>query len=139
MLISNPRPLWLSLFTWAIVLLVSDLPNAIWQAMLGEPPAWLFWVKIGFLGVLILISLVWKPIQDVRPYFFLLLVLMLALWGMNWLRGTSAYSQWENKVNWVIAMAGFQLLKAGSCTYYDRGFAVDGKAMEGFLPYTGSA
>lgn len=107
------KSLWLSLFTWIVVLLVSDLPNAIWQALLGEPPTWLFWVKIGLLLVLILISLVWKPIQIVRPYFFLLLVLMLALWGMNWFRGTAAYSQWENRVNWVVAMAGFQLLKLG--------------------------
>jgi membrane protease YdiL (CAAX protease family) len=70
-----------------------------------------FRVKIGLLVVLILISLVWKPIQIIRSYFFLLLVLMLALWGMNWLRGTSAYSQWENNVNWAVAMAGYQLLK----------------------------
>jgi membrane protease YdiL (CAAX protease family) len=103
--------LWLSLFTWSIVLLVSDLPNAIWQNLLGEPPAWLFWAKIGLLLVLILISLAWKPIQIGRPYFFLLLVLMLALWGMNWLMGTAAYNQWENRVGWVVAMAGFQLLK----------------------------
>lgn len=105
------KSLWLSLFTWSIVLLASDLPNAIWQSLLGEPPAWLFWAKIGLLLVLILISLVWKPIQIVRPYFFLLLVLMLALWGMNWFRGTTVYSQWENRVDWVVAMAGFQLLK----------------------------
>jgi len=105
------KSLWLSLFTWSIVLLASDLPNAIWQSLLGEPPAWLFWAKIGLLLVLILISLVWKPIQIVRPYFFLLLVLMLALWGMNWFRGTTVYSQWENRVDWIVAMAGFQLLK----------------------------
>jgi CAAX protease family protein len=107
----NPKPLQLSLFTWAIVLLVSDLPNAIWQAVLGEPPPWLFWVKISLLLVIILISLVWRPIQMVRSYFFLLLVLMLALRGMDWLRGTDFYSQWENRANWVVAMAGFQLLK----------------------------
>jgi len=105
------KSLWLSLFTWLVVLLISDLPNAIWQALLGEPPAWLFWVKIGLLLVLILISLVWKPIQIVRPYFLLLLVLMLALWGMNGLMGTTAYNQWEKRVGWVVAMAGFQLLK----------------------------
>ena len=105
------KSLWISLFTWSLVLLASDLPNAIWEALLGEPPTWLFWAKIGLLLVLILISLVWKPIQIVRPYFFLLLVLMLALWGMNWFRGTAVYSQWENRVNWVVAMAGFQLLK----------------------------
>lgn len=105
------RPVGLIIFTWAIVLLVSDLPNAVWQAVLGEPPAWLFWVKIGLLLVIILISLVWKPIQMVRSYFFLLLVLMLALRGMDWLRGTSLYSQWENRANWVVAMASFQALK----------------------------
>jgi membrane protease YdiL (CAAX protease family) len=108
---SYSKSLWLSLFAWSIVLLASDLPNAIWQSLLGEPLAWLFWAKIGLLLVLILISLVWKPIQIVSPYFFLLLVLMLALWGMNWFRGTTVYSQWENRVDWVVAMAGFQLLK----------------------------
>ena len=105
------KSLQLSLFTWAIVLLASDLPNAIWQAVLGEPPAWLFWAKIGLLLAIILISLVWKPIQIVRPYFLLLVVLILALRGMDWLRGTNFYSLWEHRVNWVVAMAGFQLLK----------------------------
>jgi hypothetical protein len=108
---SNPNILRISLFTWAIVLLVSDLPNAIWQAVLGEPPAWIFWAKVGLLLVLILISLAWKPIKVVRVYFLLLLVLMLALRGMDWLRGTEMYLQWENRVSWVAAMAGYQLLK----------------------------
>ena len=101
----------INIFTWAIVLLVSDLSNAIWQALIGEPPVWLFWVKIGVLVALILISLMWKPIQIVRLYFFLLLVLMLALWGMNYLRETTAYIQWENQIGWVWAMTAFQLLK----------------------------
>jgi membrane protease YdiL (CAAX protease family) len=101
----------LSLFTWAVVLLVSDLPNAIWQAVCGTPPVWLFWAKTGLLLVIILTSLVWKPIQSVRPYFILLLLLMMSLWGMNWVMVTPAYSQWQNQVSWVVAMAGFQLLK----------------------------
>ena len=101
----------LIIITWAIVLLVSDLPNAIWQAVCGEPPAWLFWVKAGLLFVFILVSLVWKPIQTVRAYFFLLLVLMLAIGGMNWLMGTTVYDQWEKRAGWVAAMIGFQGLK----------------------------
>ncbi len=101
----------LSLFTWAVVLLVSDLPNAIWQAVCGEPPVWLFWAKIGLLSVIILISLAWKPIQIVRPYFILLLVLMMSLWGMNWVMGTPAYNLWQNQAGWLVAMAGFQLFK----------------------------
>lgn len=101
----------LSFFTWAIVLLVSDLPNAIWQALWGEPPAWLFWVKAFILFVVILVSLAWKPMRIVRLYFFLLLVLMLALWGMNWVMGSEAYNQWQKQAGWLAAMAGFQLLK----------------------------
>jgi membrane protease YdiL (CAAX protease family) len=105
------NPTGLILFTWAIVLLISDLPNAIWQALIGAPPVWLFWAKIGLLFVLILASLAYKPIQVVRPYFFLLLVLMLALWGMNWLRGMAAYIQWEKQIGWVWAMTAYQLQK----------------------------
>ena len=101
----------LSLFTWGVVLLVSDLPNAIWQALAGEPPAWLFWVKIGLLLAIILVSLAWKPIEIVRPYFILLLVLMLSLQGMSWVMGTDTYSQWQDRIGWVVAMTGFQLLK----------------------------
>ncbi len=105
------KSLRLSLFTWIIVLLASDLPNAIWDAVLGDPPTWLFWVKIGLLLVLILVSLFWKPFRSASIFFSLLLVLMLTLRGMDWLRGTDLYSQWEHRVNWVVAMAGYQILK----------------------------
>jgi len=112
---SQPAPkatsLGLSLFTWVIVLLVSDLPNAIWSAVYGEPPTWLFWAKIILLLVIILASLAWKPIQLVRNYFILLLVLMLSLKGMSWLMLTNTYEQWQDGAGWLAAMAGFQLLK----------------------------
>lgn len=90
---------------------MSDLTNAAWQALDGVPPAWLFWVKVGFLAAIIVVSQAWKPIQPVRPFFTLLLMLMLALWSMNWLRGTPAYVAWEKQANWVIAMAAYQALK----------------------------
>ena len=109
--IERYKSTWLIPFTWAVVLLASDLPNAIWQALIGAPPAWLFWIKTGLLLALVLAGQVWKPLQPVRTYFFLLLALMLALWGMNWLRGTETYLQWEQSAGWVVAMAGYQLLK----------------------------
>lgn len=109
--IPNSYTLRQSLFTWIVVLLVSDLPNAIWQAGLGEPPAWLFWAKIGLLLVLVLVSQVWKPIQALRTSLLLLMVLMLALWGMAWLRGTASYLAWEQRASWVLGMAIYQLLK----------------------------
>jgi len=103
--------LGLILFTWAVVLLVSDLPNAIWQALIGDPPAWLFWAKVGLLLGLLVASLGSKLIRLIRPYLFLLLVLMLALYGMNWLRSTAAYLQWEQQIGWVWGMVAYQALK----------------------------
>jgi hypothetical protein len=108
---ARTHSLSLSIFTWAVVLLVSDLTDAIWQAFAGTPPVGLFWAKFCFLAVILLISLAWKPIQIVHPFFFLLLVLLLALEGMSFVMNTSAYQQWAEQVGWLAAMAGFQALK----------------------------
>jgi CAAX protease family protein len=105
------RPLGLILFTWLAVLLVSDLPEAIWQALAGDPPVWLAWVKFGLLAVIIVSSLSWKLIRPVRSYFTLLLVLLLALYGMNLLRSSAAYLQWERQIGWAWGMVVYQALK----------------------------
>ncbi len=109
--VAKPRSIGISLFSWIVVLLMSDLPNAAWQALIGEPPSWLFWVKVGLLLALILTSIAWRPIQATRSFFILLLVLMLALKGMNMIMATAAYDQWQNRVGWVMAMTGFEALK----------------------------
>ncbi|NJD59366.1 MAG: hypothetical protein C3F13_02435 [Anaerolineales bacterium] len=108
---SRTHSLPLDIFTWAVVMLVSDLTDAVWQALAGTPPAGLFWAKFCFLAVILLISLAWKPIQIVRPFFFLLMVLLLALEGMGWVMGTATYKQWAEQVGWLAAMVGFQALK----------------------------
>jgi len=107
----HSSPLELILFTWLVVLLVSDLPEAIWQALAGVPPAWLLWVKFGLLAVIIVSSLSWKLIRPVRSYFTLLLVLLLAYYGMNLLRSSAPYLQWEQQIGWVWGMVAFQALK----------------------------
>ena len=105
------RPVTVTTFTWVVVLLASDLPNAVWQALIGDPPAWLFWAKVGLLLGLIFASLAWKSIQPVRAYFILLLVLMLALFGMSWFRSTPTYLQWEHGAGWLWGMVAYQALK----------------------------
>lgn len=109
--LATRKPLGIILFTWAVVLLISNLPNAIWSALVGEPPSWLFWIKVGLMLLVIVASLAWKPIQIMRPFFILLLVLILALYGMNGLRSTPAYHQWEQRIGWAWGMVVLQALK----------------------------
>jgi len=108
---THPNPTWLVIFTWAVVLLVSDLPDSIWQALMGDRPAWLFWPKVALLLLLLLASLVWKWIRPIRLFILLLLVLMLASWGMNWLRTTPAYLHWEQQAGWLWGMVAYQAIK----------------------------
>ncbi len=124
---------YISLLTWAVVLLVSDLPNAIWQAVGGEPQSWLFWAKIGLLLALVLAGLMWKPIKVLRSYFLLLMILMLALSGMNWLRATTAYLRWERSISWVAAMGGYQLLKLAVVAVMVIGLLLLGKRRADFF------
>ncbi len=105
------RPANAIVFTWVVVLLASDLTNAAWQALIGDPPAWLFWAKVGLLLALIFASQAWKSIQPIRSYLILLLVLMVASFGMSWLRSTPAYLQWDHRAGFLWGMVAFQLLK----------------------------
>ncbi len=95
---STSRSIPTSVIAWVVVLLVSELPNAIWQAVIGPPPSWFFWAKVGFLIVMAVFGWTWKRVKPLRFYFIPLLALNLALWTMNWIRATPNYLQWEEQV-----------------------------------------
>jgi len=61
---------------WMVVLLVSDLPEAIWQAYAGTTLTWLFWVKVGGLFAIIVLGSVWKQLYSLRSFFILMLILI---------------------------------------------------------------
>ena len=92
---------------WTVVLLVSDLPDAIWQALAGASHAWLIWVKAGLLLLIIISGRVWKRLYSLRPFFILLLILALGLKAIRWLRMTSSYVQGFSQAGWVLRMAAF--------------------------------
>jgi hypothetical protein len=127
------KSLQISLFTWVIVLLVSDFTNAIWQAVHGEPPAWLFGAKVGLLLAFILVSLVWKPIQIVRTYFFLLLALYRLAARNQRLSPMGEPSELGSRDGWI------PTFKIVGRLHHGGGVTADGKAMEGFLLFTGAA
>lgn len=57
------KPVFPALITWGVMLLVSDLPNAIWQAAGSDPPGWLFWIKIILLWLVLNISTLWEKLR----------------------------------------------------------------------------
>ena len=62
---------------WITTLLLSALPNIIWNEFFGPPTIWLFWSKIILLGLLILVSHFLEPARSLRYYFVFILVLFL--------------------------------------------------------------
>lgn len=69
----------LILFAWGLILLISDLPDVLWNAVTGEVPGWLFWGKIGALGAVLALCLLWKRLRPLWQFASVMLVFYLAL------------------------------------------------------------
>lgn len=96
------------IIAWTVVLLVSDLPDAIWQALAGATPTWLFWVKVGILFVMILLGWVWKRPYSLHPFFILLLILSAGRKVLNSLGLTPSYVAQGEQAGVLLRMAQFE-------------------------------
>jgi len=81
----NERRLLIS-SAWLSILLVSDLPDIICNAVFGQVPVWLLGAKLGFLILFFGLGFLWKTIQPLRPYAFVMLVFFAALTASEWVR-----------------------------------------------------
>jgi membrane protease YdiL (CAAX protease family) len=79
----------LILSAWLSILLVSDLPDVICQAVFGQVPGWLFYGKVGFLVLFFGLCCLWRSIRLLRPYAFVMLVFFAALTISEWVRNST--------------------------------------------------
>jgi membrane protease YdiL (CAAX protease family) len=87
----NPSEKRLLIFSaWTSILLVSDLPDVLVHMLSGQVPVWLFWAKMGFLGLFLGACSAWKRIRPLRPYALIMAVFFIALGISEWVR-TSAW------------------------------------------------
>jgi len=93
---------------WTVVLVVSDLPDALWQSLAGATPAWLFWAKIGILFVMMLLGWIQKQLFSLRSFFILLLIFALGAKALKWLGLTLSYVQQGERAGWLLRMAVFE-------------------------------
>lgn len=77
---------------WAIILLISDLPDVISNSLFAMVPGWLFWAKVGVLGAGLALAILWKPVRQLWQFTLVFLVFYLAL-ALSHRVGASAFWQ----------------------------------------------
>lgn len=93
---------------WTVVLLISDLPDAMWQALAGAIPAWLFWAKVGGLSVIILLAWAWKRPDPLRPFCVLLVISIAGRKALNCLGMTPNFVQSGGQAGLLLRMMQFE-------------------------------
>jgi membrane protease YdiL (CAAX protease family) len=122
-----------------VTLLVSQLPDVLFQELGGGLPAWLFWAKMDLICGALLASLFWKNLRALRLFFAVLLALYLIEWGAdrfyqtlnytNLLSGASSFVQSVGAVQIQRATEGILMLVVmlALVRRLDRFFFVKGK------------
>jgi membrane protease YdiL (CAAX protease family) len=97
---------------WAATLLLSTLPNIIWQEFFGTPTMALFWSKIIFLAFLLILSFIWKPAKPLRFYFLLVLILFGVEKLLDLVSKMTFWLRWfPHSPSFIQSMFGIQLLR----------------------------
>ena len=81
--------------------------------MTGAVPLWLLLAKVGLLSLLILGSWFLKPIVALRPFFFVLLAIVLLMRASGWLWDSPALRTWWSRQTFTVSALTFQSLEIG--------------------------
>ena len=96
-----------------VTLLVSPLGDILYFEMTGAVPLWLLLAKVGLLSLLILGSWFLKPIVALRPFFFVLLAIVLLMRASGWLWDSPALRTWWSRQTFTVSALTFQSLEIG--------------------------
>lgn len=94
---------------WAVILIVSDLPDIVIKWMGDEIPSWMFWAKAAFLALFLGLTLLVRRIRLLWQYGAALLTLFLAL-GLTGLLRNTAWFQSHYNYRGVPYLKGFAAL-----------------------------
>jgi membrane protease YdiL (CAAX protease family) len=67
----------LQILAWAATLLLSILPDVLFQEITGSRPAWLYGAKLGLIAILLMLGLFWEPAKKLQKYFMVFLAIFL--------------------------------------------------------------
>lgn len=103
-----PKPT-LTHIAWAVMLLLSMLPNALLHEFGGGAPPWLIWAKLGLLGALIVMTFFWQALRPLRNYFILLLAIFASEGLIGQLTASTLWQSWFNGATFTASMLSVQL------------------------------
>lgn len=78
--IAQSRQTSVAVIAWAVMLLVSELPQIVFREWGGAVPAWLFPAKMVLLAFAIVASIVWPAVRPLQPFF----IIFFALYALQW-------------------------------------------------------
>jgi membrane protease YdiL (CAAX protease family) len=96
---------------WALMLLVSDLPDIFCTQFFSHVPKWLFWGKVGLLLLFLGLSLLYKTLRPLRQYAAFLAVFFLALAASAWIGNLPGWQRRFSgpEVSFTAGYVGFHL------------------------------
>jgi hypothetical protein len=121
---------------WAVVLLASDLPDAIWQALGRKVPTWLFWAKVAGLSVMIVEGRARKRLYSLCPFFLLLLISIVGRKVVGYLGWTPSYVA-QGKADLLLRLLQFEGLRLLQTTVMVAALLVMGKTRQDFFLASG--
>lgn len=97
---------------WAGMLVVSSLPDILWDSLTGQVPAWLDWAKLISITAFLGLALVWKKLRPLWQYACILLVFYLTYVVTQWI-GNSLW--WQSRfggeaVSFTLGFLGIYIL-----------------------------
>ena len=103
---NDSHRIFLTILAWMVILVISDLPNILWDTFFGLTPDWLLWGKAGFLALFLATCLAWKNLQPLWQFACVMFLFYLAL-GLN---------TWVGNTTW------WQIRFVGEQTSFARGY-----------------
>lgn len=112
---SQPRPRITStlVLAWVSVLLLSLLPDVLFEEIVGGSTRWLYWAKIGSLILLIWLSILWDAARRLRAFYLVFLALLLLGEAFFRLGNWSQWQSWFANQGFSADLLGTQLQRMG--------------------------
>jgi membrane protease YdiL (CAAX protease family) len=102
---------FVTVVAWAIMLVVSVLPNALLHELAGGSPPWLSWAKIGLLIALGVAALFWPALRPLRGFILILLAIFVSEELVSRLTTSALWQGWfgGQGASFARSMLGTQL------------------------------